>query len=114
MKKPTVIKKSPIVAKKRPQSAKRTRVSTNTSTNGPIKAFRDPKSTGKIRMNHSPGKVKIPTRPPSTFGRDTDATMSDRDGNSKFKNFNKMSVTEQRNISRDYLAKKVKEIKVKY
>lgn len=65
-------------------------------------------------MNHSPTKVKIPTRPPSTFGRDTDATESDRDTNNKFKNFSKLSVTEQRNITRDYLSKKVKEIKVKY
>jgi hypothetical protein len=40
--------------------------------------------------------------------------MSDRDGKNKFKNFSKMSVTEQRNITRDYLANKVKEIKVKY
>jgi|DEB0MinimDraft_12_1074336.scaffolds.fasta_scaffold126146_1 hypothetical protein len=66
-------------------------------------------------MNMSPTRTVIPTRPPSTFGRGDDIVdKSVGEANNKWKNFSKLGAIEQRNITKEYLSKKVKELKVKY
>lgn len=53
------------------------------------------------------------TRPPSTFGRDTDRTEQNQD-ETALKAFQALTIGEQRKLAKKYLDQKLKEIKDKY
>lgn len=57
--------------------------------------------------------VKKKRRPPSTFGRDEEEEAT-KNESSQIKKIAKLNLMDQRIVTRDYMAKKIKEIKVKY